>query len=408
MSSRAFSPLLPPRLANRLLTAACIGCFCIIIYAGFKPFTARQPNEVQWVSKGHGLHFGEFASIMSDRPLAITGHQTGDCSVELWMQPGVISDSNTMLAFYIPDHELQFSLRQVGDGIIVQRAPGRSSDRTSRKQIYLHNVLFQDVPVLITITADSKRTAVYLNGALKQESADFGLSQADLNGRIVVGNSPFANDSWSGILYGLGIYGRAMNAEEVATSSEEWKRLGQPDVSELSAALALYDFSVHTNGAVKNRVAGEPVMTIPPHYFIIDPPFLEAFWRPGFTWGDWEDGLENLFGFVVLGVVLSPFLGRYLTPRYAILVTIVVGVLLSFSIEATQYYLPTRDSDSRDLLSNSLGTILGVLIYAPKVVRDVLKRCGVHLCEPEGTPREAGSQENTELDTLDIVADPRS
>ena len=355
------SSWIPPRLANSILSVSCVAIFCGIVVAGFSPFTSHPPNQVHWNLEAKGLYFGEYASVISDIPLA--SRENGPCSVELWMQPGVISDSNTMLAFYVPGRDLQFSIEQLGDGVLVERKPARSTAPIKGNQIYLHNVLAQDVPVLITVAAGAQGSSVYLNGLPVAASSRFNLTSADLSGRIVIGNSPFSNDSWGGVLYGVAVYDHQLTADEAKTNYSDWRGFGLPRAAAKEAAVALFKFDAGYGKVIQNVVAQEPVLTIPNSYLVLNPPFLEPFWRPGSSWGDWKDGLINFFGFVPLGLFLCPLCGRYMRPRAAILLTLALGFLLSFSIEATQYYLPTRDSDSRDLLTNSFGTALGALVY---------------------------------------------
>src|SRR6266536_3874549 len=119
--------LLSRRVANAILLTCCLVTLCVILVAGLSPFTSRPRNEVRWLGKSNGLYFGEYASILSDAPLRLEGSPDGACSVELWMQPGDISDSNTMLAFYVPGRDLQFSVEQLGDGVLVERKPARST-----------------------------------------------------------------------------------------------------------------------------------------------------------------------------------------------------------------------------------------------------------------------------------------
>lgn len=45
------------------------------------------------------------------------------------------------------------------------------------------------------------------------------------------------------------------------------------------------------------------------------------------------------------------------------IIVILLGALLSFMIEGLQRFLPTRDSSMDDLISNTIGTAAGALIY---------------------------------------------
>jgi glycopeptide antibiotics resistance protein len=64
----------------------------------------------------------------------------------------------------------------------------------------------------------------------------------------------------------------------------------------------------------------------------------------------------NVLMFVPIGLFLLLLFGRRLW-----WLAVIMGVLLSSLIEFTQLFLPSRVSDVRDLTSNSLGALIGVL-----------------------------------------------
>jgi glycopeptide antibiotics resistance protein len=85
-------------------------------------------------------------------------------------------------------------------------------------------------------------------------------------------------------------------------------------------------------------------------------------------------GLEftaNIAMFVPVGLFFLLLLGRS-----SWFVAILAGVILTFAIETAQIFLPARVSDPRDLVSNSIGALIGVtaalIVTAPKARR--LKR----------------------------------
>ncbi|WP_343048027.1 VanZ family protein [Cellulomonas humilata] len=74
------------------------------------------------------------------------------------------------------------------------------------------------------------------------------------------------------------------------------------------------------------------------------------------------DGVEfaaNVVMFVPFGVFV-----RGLLPTRPALLVIAIGAVTSLGIECAQLLLPTRVSDPRDIVANTLGTWLGVGIRA--------------------------------------------
>ncbi|WP_349863113.1 VanZ family protein [Leifsonia sp. WHRI 6310E] len=65
----------------------------------------------------------------------------------------------------------------------------------------------------------------------------------------------------------------------------------------------------------------------------------------------------NILMFVPMGVLLTLLLGR---EHWWL--ALALGVVATLTIEFVQLFLPARFSDPRDLLSNTLGTLLGIAI----------------------------------------------
>ena len=74
------------------------------------------------------------------------------------------------------------------------------------------------------------------------------------------------------------------------------------------------------------------------------------------SWSQWEF-LLNIAMFVPLGVLLAVVLGRrffWLAP--------VVALATSLAIEGLQHVIPNRVPDVRDLFSNGMGGLIGMLV----------------------------------------------
>ncbi|WP_374007130.1 VanZ family protein [Leifsonia sp. LS-T14] len=82
---------------------------------------------------------------------------------------------------------------------------------------------------------------------------------------------------------------------------------------------------------------------------------------PGLGWVDYDvaEFSANVLLFVPMGVLFTLLLGVW---RWWLAVAF--GVAATLVIEFVQLFLPERVSDPRDLLANTVGTVLGVAIVA--------------------------------------------
>jgi glycopeptide antibiotics resistance protein len=77
----------------------------------------------------------------------------------------------------------------------------------------------------------------------------------------------------------------------------------------------------------------------------------------------------NIAMFVPIGVFLVLLFGR---GRWWL--AILFGVVLTLAIEYTQHFLPTRVSDLRDILANSIGVVAGTLLALLLTIRSARSR----------------------------------
>jgi glycopeptide antibiotics resistance protein len=92
--------------------------------------------------------------------------------------------------------------------------------------------------------------------------------------------------------------------------------------------------------------------------------FLEPLWEEFHSdWSYWKSVGINIGGFIPLGFFVCAYLTIVRQLTRPALVTIILGAAVSVTIEVLQAYLPTRDSGMTDILTNTLGTGLGVALY---------------------------------------------
>ncbi|MEW6512400.1 MAG: VanZ family protein [Pseudomonadota bacterium] len=91
----------------------------------------------------------------------------------------------------------------------------------------------------------------------------------------------------------------------------------------------------------------------------VDPfAFLDAAWPRYFTAFDLT---ANVLAYLPLGFLWATVLAARLPPAVALLLATLAGGLLSFGIEFTQNYLPSRVPSNLDLACNVAGSLIGAL-----------------------------------------------
>jgi VanZ family protein len=183
------------------------------------------------------------------------------------------------------------------------------------------------------------------------------------------------NDTWRGWLRGLAIYNQELTPAQVRRHFETWTKQGRPEPLSGEQAIAIYLFDEHAGSVVHNAVRPGIDLSIPERYLLLYQRFLEPFWqeyKPG--WSHFRDILVNVFGFVPLGFFFYGYWSSVRPIRNAILVTTVLGFALSLTIEVAQSFLPTRNSGTMDLITNTLGTFLGIKLHGSKTARVILEK----------------------------------
>jgi VanZ family protein len=76
------------------------------------------------------------------------------------------------------------------------------------------------------------------------------------------------------------------------------------------------------------------------------------------------DVVVNIVGYLPLGMLIVPSLYPRIRGAWAVLLTAVLGMLVSGTMEAVQTYLPSRVPSNLDFLTNSIGCFIGAFIGA--------------------------------------------
>jgi VanZ family protein len=359
-------------IRTRIPGLICVSVLLGILAAGLSPFQ-RPRNAVTWLTNENGVRFGRHATIWSAGTFPKADVQgVPSCSLEIWLQPESTSASNTLLAFYTPENPLQFLLQQYHELLIVRREIREDDSRT---RIIGADGVFQRIePVFVTLTSGPEITSMYVGGILARSFPRVPIGQG-CSGRLVIGTSPVGENNWSGLLKGLALYQQELTPGEVLQHYQTWTRLGRPKLSGNEHAIALYLFNERTGNTVRNDLGAGLNLYIPERFSLLHQRFLEPFWkefRPIRSY--WIDTLVNIVGFIPLGFCFCAYWSLVRPIKHPDLTTVVFGLAVSLTIDVLQSYLPTRDSGTTDLITNTLGTFLGVRLCAWTTARALLAK----------------------------------
>jgi len=351
-------------MQSKLVGVLCIAVLCIILTLGLQPFHSPR-NNIAWLRSVNGLSYGRNGTIQGSDVLRPENGVSG--SFEVWVQPDRWTNA-TILAFYEPEIHRLIRLQQSVSDLKLEAEVQRDGSQATKASLYVRDAfgpsLREKEPIFITVTYNPDRARVYLDGVLAEDSARFRMPQGGFSGRIVVGDAPWQPDNFRGQIRGLAAYDAELTDAQVARHYLTWTKKGHPDITEKERNIALYLFDEGAGTVIHNRAAAGVDLYIPETYNVVDKMALEPFWQEfNVSWSYWKAALVNVVGFIPLGFVFYVYFRVARPIRRSILVTLAVGAATSLTIEVLQAFLPTRDSGTTDLITNTLGTYLGVLCY---------------------------------------------
>lgn len=354
-------------MKSKLLGVLCVAVLCIILTLGLWPFRTPK-NDVAWLNSASGISFGRYGTVFSSGVLETTSTAHGvSGSVEVWVQPDRWS-GGTILAFYEPESRRLFALQQSLSDLKLETEVQDDENQTAKARLYAGEAFLPSLrakkPIFVTVTYGLDGTRIYLDGAFVEAAPRFGIPPDAFTGRIVVGDSPWQPDSFQGQIRGLAIYDAELADAQVSRHYLTWTTKGRPDITENERNTALYLFDERAGTVIHNHAAAGADLYIPERYTVADKISLEPFWKEfNMSRNYWKNNLMNVVGFLPVGFVFYAYFRVARPIRRAMLVTIAVGAATSLTIEVLQAFLPTRDSGTTDLITNTLGTYVGVLCY---------------------------------------------
>jgi len=357
-----------------LLWVVCILICAILLTAGLWPLDFKPENRVKWLPDENGIRFFGKGMIYSSNPFNSSKDRDvhGAVSIEFWAQPNPERNWGLprILAFCDKQKTETFFIEQWRSELILryEKITGTGREKRRYRQIGLPNAFSNDVKHFISVASGTAGTAFYLDGQLAKNYPDFILpsENIELSEYMVLGNSPSGQEYWSGDLFGLAFYNRYLTPSEISESYLSWKQNGYPYTNE-DGLVALYLFNEGKGNLLKNHQGPAPDLEVPRSFRPLKRAILMLPWQdfrisPSYL----DDVVINIAGFIPFGFFFAALLlnTARVDRRRAYFLTLILGGTISLVIELTQAFLPTRNSNLRDLLCNIFGTALGIIVFS--------------------------------------------
>lgn len=340
-----------------------------------------EANNVGWLTETNGVEFAPVGLIRHSSSVnrlhdaLISG---AGISVEVWVATKNDQQAGpARIVSYSKDPGLRnFTLAQERRDLVM-RLRTTETDLNGRPALTVTDVFHPDDPQHLLVTYNFFEQRVYVNGHLRLRAPIPGgkFANWDPSYSLVLGNEATGNRPWLGKLFLVAIYNRALSEQEI------WKnyaagRFFDPAVSPSDqrvrdGLLTLYLFSEGKGNPVLERSGklSSLDLKIPPRVPVIitDREFLSSPYREFFSRSIKSHRVIEIIGniiiFIPFGLLLHAALrGRYqLSLKIAALV-LILGALFTLGIESLQYFTETRHSSMTDVISNLIGTALGITI----------------------------------------------
>ena len=368
-----------------------IGILCVLavlalLCATLWPFNPWPANQVTWLPDSDGLHFGREGVVVSKTPFYPPQEMPAgqSCSIELLLRPANFERSDVILSFYLSRNSTHLLILQWRDLLMVTHDSKDAQGQIRHTVIGARHAFQTGKLVMVTMTSGPNGTVLYLNARPAQSSDRLTISLNELAGQLILGTTPVEHRPWMGEIRGLAIYAKQLTPAEVLSHYAAWTAPGSlnhdplthdpPNPPDTGAAIARYAFSERSGREVHSAVSSGPTLEIPasfdvPHKAILRSAFEEFDPSHHYLY----DVLENVAGFIPLGAILCVYFSLAHSRSKATLYATLIGGSLSLTIEVLQAFIPRRTSGMTDIITNTLGALIGAAITNPNLVRKILR-----------------------------------
>jgi VanZ family protein len=334
---------------------------------------------VEWLKNGNGIFFQNLGIVYGpaefndlEKPPLFKKNES--ITVELWLTPSRDDDGGFSCIFRLYDENRPeiFSLSQVRSFLNLSKYQNPKNNKSAPHDWrWVKNAFPKGQRRFLTITSDKNHTKVYLDGKKVKYLRNYSLTpKEELTPawRIIIGNDPTGRGPWTGKIHGLAIYNHSLSSKKVFEHFEKWRDDSAISLLKEKGVIALYPMDEQKGNLIHNALNNRYNLLIPDRFKILKKNFLE-FSSSALKKKDTSrrDMIINIIGFIPLGYFLLLVFnlhGQYLkmSAWRLIFPAILGGMIVSLIIETLQGYLPTRISSLSDLIFNTFGTGLGIIL----------------------------------------------
>ncbi len=343
-----------------------------ILIAGLWPFNFFPANQVRWLGNQDGVHFYGQAQISTASANPLNNSLSADhtLSLELWLKP---SQSNykagvpIILSLYDGRYPDLLQIGQWRSHLLIRSRtdnPALRKRGRNHQELGFQNALLANQKVFITITDGIGGTSLFVNGNLIRSSPrHLIVSEVYRPVHLVSGNSASGQNGWEGFFYGLAIYRGTIDKKQAAINYRAWLANDLSTLKQQPGITNLFSFHERRGDRIADIINPFNSLSIPKVMTPLQRIILDTEFRA--DWSFASDVIVNIIGFIPLGFWVALLLRQRTRLSPIVLHTSVpfIGLALSLFIELTQIYLPMRYSQMSDVVSNTLGTVIGLVLF---------------------------------------------
>jgi glycopeptide antibiotics resistance protein len=320
----------------------------LLLTVCFLPFNFFQPNMVS--SAPGGAKFADPSTLYTKS--AATGLEAmTDFTFLMRFAPENPGQSSWIMSYGVDFDKTNLLVGTYLNRLVVEVHRGKQKLKAG-----IPSVLGRGRPSWLAVVVAGEEMTVYVDGLKRERVRGNPSERGSWTGEypLIAGSRGDGKYPWNGVIYRLAFVDYPVSEQSLA----------QPD-SLLSSLepIADYQFDRLDEREVQNLGIGDVGPLIIPESFV---PFNRAILMHKEVWIPrpiWRDIALNILAFVPLGTLIA--LNRQHSRNLIMTLALALGVSfgLSLGIELLQSFLPRRWSTFTDVLTNTLGSILGVFLF---------------------------------------------